>query len=113
MDFIHCGHYGTDNVRIVHGYMDEAGLRFEPWTNDILSAHFYAVSARILLRLIAHLDTPGQETGPMPVDAAYNIFVRNTRMSDAELHIRNWDGKVRREATSCLTAWIESRFFGS
>jgi GR25 family glycosyltransferase involved in LPS biosynthesis len=81
-DFVYFGYEATNNISQARQSTATADLRFEWWTDDILAAHFYAVSGRILPRLIAHLDAvangrPGdQEMGPMPVDGAYNIFRR-------------------------------------
>ena len=85
-DFVYFGYSGTGKVANANRHTNENELRFNAWTessNALTTASFYAVSGRILPRLIAHLvklsnglmgDTEG---GPMPVDGAYNVFRRN------------------------------------
>jgi GR25 family glycosyltransferase involved in LPS biosynthesis len=82
-DLVYFGHHETGNIGSAHRDTNESELSFELWTDEILTAHFYGVSGRVLPRLIAHLDKLScgrigdQEAGPMPVDGAYNIFRRN------------------------------------
>ncbi len=82
-DFVYFGHYGTGEIPLARRNTDESELRFEVYTGEILTTHFYAVNGRILRKLIAHLDkiasgrAGDQATGPMPIDGAYNIFRRN------------------------------------
>jgi hypothetical protein len=82
-DFVYFGHELTGNIPRAHRDTSEADLRFEDWKHDLLTAHFYGIGGRILSRLIEHLvkisngRKGDQETGPMPVDGAYNIFRRN------------------------------------
>lgn len=79
-DFLYFGHYGTGKVRCANKKTRGSEVEFRPWSRHILGAHFYAISGRILPRLIAHLEKiadgpPGdQKYGPMPIDGAYNIF---------------------------------------
>jgi glycosyl transferase, family 25 len=80
-DFVYFGHEGTGEIPRAERNTPE--VHFDRWSTDLLTTHFYGVSARILSRLIAHLDhiangvEGDQEAGPMPLDGAYNIFRRN------------------------------------
>jgi hypothetical protein len=82
-DFVYFGHWLTDNIPLADRGTTEAMLSFKEWRRDLLTAHFYGISGRILSRLIEHLvrisngREGDQEAGPMPVDGAYNIFRRN------------------------------------
>jgi glycosyl transferase, family 25 len=84
-DFVYFGHYETGKIPLAHRNTNASELRFDEWTNDILTAHFYGVNGRIMPRLIAHLSKLSQGrmgdqvAGPMPVDGAYNVFRRNNR----------------------------------
>jgi GR25 family glycosyltransferase involved in LPS biosynthesis len=84
-DFVYFGHHGTGGIRTASRDTTESELRFDLWTGDVQTAEFYAISGRILPRLIEHLEsiasgrTGDQEGGPMPVDGAYNIFRRKNR----------------------------------
>ena len=81
-DFVYFGHYGTGDIPLARRDALQKELGFRQYTGDVVSTHFYAVNGRILDRLIAHMTTlaSGQkgdnETGPMPLDGAYNIFRR-------------------------------------
>jgi hypothetical protein len=81
-DFVYFGHYGTGDIPSADKNTIESQISFEVWTNSIVATHFYAVSGRILPRLIAHLHQvangrPDDPTNPpMPVDGAYNVFRR-------------------------------------
>lgn len=82
-DFVYFGHYKTGNIPTAHRDTNTSELGFDVWTDDVLTAHFYGISGRVLPRLIAHLEKLScgrmgdDEAGPMPVDGAYNIFRRN------------------------------------
>jgi glycosyl transferase family 25 len=82
-DFVYFGHHATGPIPKARHDTTEAQLRFHEWTEDVVAAEFYAVSASILPRLIAHLENIARGpkgdriTGPMPVDGAYNIFRRS------------------------------------
>jgi GR25 family glycosyltransferase involved in LPS biosynthesis len=82
-DFVYFGHYGTGEVPLALRDTDEYNLRLDDHTGGVLSTHFYGVNARIMPRLIKHLEdlangpAGDQEAGPMPIDGAYNIFRRN------------------------------------
>jgi glycosyl transferase family 25 len=82
-DFVYFGHYGTGEIPAARRDTNEGDLSFDEWTGEILTTYFYGVSARILPRLIAHLNNienglaGDQNSGPMPIDGAYNIFRRN------------------------------------
>lgn len=84
-DFVHFGHEATGDVPWANRNTNESEVRFKAWTDDILGAHFYAVSGRILPRLLAFLSKlpngrmGDPETGPMVPDGAFNIFRRNIR----------------------------------
>jgi len=84
-DFIYFGHHETGNIPTAHWKTDVNELTFVEWTDDVLTAHFYAINDRILPRLITHLEklshgkSGDQQAGPMPVDGAYNIFRRHNR----------------------------------
>src|SRR5664279_259253 len=81
-DFLYLGHERTGDIGKAGS--NTAEVMFVPLapTNEILTAHFYAVNGRILPRLLEHLDRAAsgiegdQEFGPMPIDGAYNIFRR-------------------------------------
>lgn len=81
-DFAYFGHYLTGSIPTANQKTTEGDVRFELWTEEIIGTHFYAVSGRILQKLIAHLDRiedgpPGDsEAGPMSLDGAYNVFRR-------------------------------------
>jgi len=82
-DFLYFGHYGTGDIPTADRNTSESQVRFDIWTSNLSGGHFYAVSGRILPRLISHLNNvangrPGdQMIRPMPVDGAYNIFRQN------------------------------------
>jgi hypothetical protein len=82
-DFVYFGHYWTGDIPTADRNTNENRMRFDVWTSDLSGGHFYAVSGRILPRLISHLHNlangrPGDQTNrPMPVDGAYNIFRRD------------------------------------
>jgi GR25 family glycosyltransferase involved in LPS biosynthesis len=78
-DFVYFGHEDTPFQRATR---EATSVRFERWENGILCAHFYAVRARVIPRLIDHLEAilrrpPGDpEGGPMPIDGAFFWFLR-------------------------------------
>jgi hypothetical protein len=82
-DFVYFGYYGAGDVLFANRNTTESQIRFDLWTGNILSTVFYAVNGRILPRLITHLTMiangkPGdRNSGPMPVDGAYNNFRRD------------------------------------
>ena len=81
-DFIYFGHHGTGDIAEADRNTSESEIKFDLWTDELLTTHFYGLRGRILSRLIAHLErlsagTAGdQNAGPMPIDGAYNIFRR-------------------------------------
>src|SRR5262245_9802854 len=81
-DFFYLGHEGTGQIPNARASISARDFVFQPWSRDILTTHCYAVSGRVLERLVRHLDqiTSGpegdQEKGPMPIDGAFNIFRR-------------------------------------
>jgi hypothetical protein len=106
-DFLYLGHEATGSIPPTHRKMKEDELRFEAWTQEIRTTHFYAVRGRILPALIAHLDLVAagregdQELGPMPIDGAYNIFRR--RNNDVRCFIAHpklgWQRSSRSDIT--------------
>jgi glycosyl transferase, family 25 len=92
-DFVYFGHYGTGDIPTADRNTNECQMRFDVWTSNLSGGHFYAVSGRILPRLISYLNNVangylGDLTNrPMPVDGAHNIFRRNN--SDVRCLIAN------------------------
>jgi glycosyl transferase family 25 len=82
-DFVYFGHYAAGDILEARANTSKWEVRFHTCPDEILGGHFYAVSGRILPRLIANLNdiAKGPEgdrsNGPMPVDGAYNNFRRN------------------------------------
>jgi glycosyl transferase, family 25 len=80
-DFLYFGHEQTGNFK--RATRDTNCVKFEPWTFEILTAHFYAVNRRIIPRLIAHFErlakgaSGDNDFGPMPADGAFNTFRRH------------------------------------
>ena len=81
-DCVFFGHYKTGAIPDAPPNMPPKEFKFVEWTGEIQGLHFYGVSGRILERLNAHLKRVAsgiegdQETGPMPVDGALNVFRR-------------------------------------
>jgi hypothetical protein len=81
-DLIYFGHDGTGSIPFAARNLNPEQLNLVPFSADIQCVHFYAVNTRIFSRLIRHLETVAlgkegdQETGPMPIDGALNIFRR-------------------------------------
>jgi glycosyl transferase, family 25 len=84
-DFVYFGHGSTGDIPSANRHTEVGDVKFDLWTNDILGAHFYAVSGRILPRLLEYLSkipngrSGDPECGPMVPDGAYNVFRRNNR----------------------------------
>jgi glycosyl transferase family 25 len=87
-DFVYFGYSGTGDVPTADRNTKVSDFRFNEWTetsDSLATTSFYAVSGRILPRLIEHLSklangrVGDREAGPMPVDGAYNVFRRNNR----------------------------------
>src|SRR5579883_151650 len=82
-DFVYFGHYATGRIPDARSNTGADQVGFTVWRDEILGGHFYGVKGRLLPRLIAFLmeiaDGPegNRNTGPMPVDGAYNVFRRN------------------------------------
>jgi glycosyl transferase, family 25 len=90
-DFAYLGHEETGKIPRARSDATEVDFAFRSWLGDILTAHCYAISGRILKRLIQHLETTAMgpegddEHGPMPYDGALNIFRRKN--SDVRCYI--------------------------
>jgi len=84
-DIVHFGHYGTGEIPNANRKTAADELRFQEWHEEIIGTHFYAVSDRILPRLIAHFSklqsrpAGDPEGGPMSPDGAYNVFRRKNQ----------------------------------
>ena len=82
-DLVFIGHHGTGDIPDARLNTMPDELEFILWSAEIRGNHFYAISGRILSRLIGDLERHingvegDQEYGPMPVDGAINIFRRN------------------------------------
>jgi glycosyl transferase family 25 len=83
-DFVYFGHEETGDIPRADWKTSPQQFRLCVSTGDIQCAHFYALSSRILPRLIEHLEAVArgregdQQCGPMPIDGALNIFRRKT-----------------------------------
>ncbi len=81
-DLVYFGHYQTGAIPNATQATKPEDIRFEQSSADIQGLHFYGANERILSRLNAHLADIAngvegdQESGPMPVDGAINIFRR-------------------------------------
>ena len=77
-DFLYLGHDDTGSYPLLRKKTRD--VEFFNYQGVIRGNHFYAVSNRIIGRLIDHLNTVvsgvegDQEYGPMPIDGAFNIF---------------------------------------
>jgi glycosyl transferase, family 25 len=84
-DIVHFGHYETGDIPTAKSDTTNTELHFLEWNQDMIGAHFYAVNARVLPRLITHLDklrsrpSGDPEGGPMSPDGAYNVFRNNNQ----------------------------------
>jgi len=84
-DIVHFGHYETGDIPTAKSDTSNNEVHFLEWTQAIIGAHFYAVNARILPRLITHLNelrsrpAGDPEGGPMSPDGAYNVFRNNNQ----------------------------------
>jgi hypothetical protein len=81
-DFVYFGHEGTGEIPLAGLRTCPQDIRFERPIHVVHTTHFYAISARILPRIISHLERlasgkEGDHTGgPMPIDGAFHIFRR-------------------------------------
>jgi glycosyl transferase, family 25 len=80
-DFVYFGHEQTGEIARANRRTSQ--VRLDSFDGPILTAHFYGVNARIIPRLIDHLDriltrAPGDRRGgPMTIDGAYHHFRRD------------------------------------
>jgi glycosyl transferase, family 25 len=77
-DFCYFGHEQTDSIKRAGPQTDKVTL--VPFQGHLLTTHFYLLNARILSKLVMHLERlangrPGDPIyGPMPIDGAFNTF---------------------------------------
>jgi glycosyl transferase family 25 len=104
-DFVYFGHADTPFQRATRA---TRSARFERWENKVLCTHFYAVRARVIPRLIDHLEAilrrpPGDpDGGPMPIDGAFFWFLR-IRNPDLTTFVANPKLGWQRPSRSDLT----------
>ena len=81
-DFIYFGHEETGDIPRATPDIPPNEFAFETTSHVIHTTHFYAVSGRIIRRVVAHLERLANgpegdpEFGPMPIDGALHIFRR-------------------------------------
>lgn len=79
-DFCYFGHEATGVIPRANSQSKH--VKLSPYHGDIIGLHFCLVNARVLQRLLEHVDlvasgTEGDQIfGPMPIDGALNIFRR-------------------------------------
>ena len=79
-DFLYLGHERTGKIGRANSRTTE--IKLVPITSGAVGAHFYAVNGQIFTRLLEHLDRIANgigRFGPMPIDGAFSVFLRENQ----------------------------------